>query len=761
MSSADPYSRTWSLSEAALTQLKDLLQLVASELGANAAIAADQDFPPFVSSPEPTTGFTLLISPAFCALLRWWKASSAYQVALSFDWLAIAQFVQSLEPSNSKHETQKAEWLTMLAAGSANQPDWQSEFTLRLVSALSTSSSPPSEQSSRDLPDANASLQQQLEQERLINQVTVQIRQSLDLEVILQTAVEQSRHLLNVDRLVIYQLNLTTKPSNQSQGDVPEGTSRPQGVIIHEARRSDQISSVLDSGEDVCFNGLPSYHDKYLQGTVLSVEDIDLQYASNPCLLDFLRTAQIRAKLVVPILVQQELWGFIIAHDCERARVWQPYEERFLTHIAEHLAIAISQAQLYEQLQRQKQTLEHRVIERTQDLQDAMLAAQLANLAKGEFLAAVSHELRTPLTCIIGMSTTLQRWTDNILDERQKHFLQVIHDSGETLLELINNILDLSKLEAGKAVLNLGEFSLTLLAQQMLRAFHDRAVHNEIELILDIQLAPLHDRCTADQRRVQQILSNLLSNAIKFTNPGGKVTLRLVGDAATTIIQVIDTGIGIPAHKQSLLFQKFQQLDASYQREYSGLGVGLALTKHLVELHDGKIEVESTVGIGSIFTVYLPKTVANLNGRSPSQTSLPSLDKTFGRVALIETNEDTASIICDVLNAAAYQLIWMIEGSMALAQVEILQPQVVLIGHHLADSDGFDIIQSLRQNSATRHLKIIVILAKDDLESQQLCQRIGADDWITKPVVPEQVLVKVNALIAATNSQTSVPIASS
>jgi two-component system sensor histidine kinase/response regulator len=239
-------------------------------------------------------------------------------------------------------------------------------------------------------------------------------------------------------------------------------------------------------------------------------------------LLAFLQQAQVQSKLVAPIIVNQQLWGLLIAHQCFTKRHWQPWELEFLQHIAEHLAIAINQAQLYQQLQAQTQNLEICVIERTQDLRDALAAAQSASRAKSEFLATMSHELRTPLTCIIGMSATLLRWSLGDLSPRQRDYLNTIHDSGEHLLALINDILEVSKIESGRTILEVSEFSLSSLARQSFDSFRREASEHDIQLALDFKISSDRDLFPADPRRVRQILNNLLSNAIKFTPAGGK-----------------------------------------------------------------------------------------------------------------------------------------------------------------------------------------------------------------------------------------------
>lgn len=390
------------------------------------------------------------------------------------------------------------------------------------------------------------------------------------------------------------------------------------------------------------------------------------------------------------------------------------------------------------------------IIERTQELKDAMIAAESASRAKSEFLSAMSHELRTPLTYIIGMSATLMRWSFDDLNSmsksQQQGYLQHIHDRGEHLLELINNILDLSQLESGKTILNLQEFSLSRLAQQCLKDCEASAIQKDIKLKLDIQLAPDYDRTVADPRRIRQILLNLLSNAVKFTTERGEVTLSIVADDEITKIQVKDTGIGIPAEQRSLVFQTFQQLDSSYQRQYEGAGLGLALTKQLVELHGGWIDFESTVGIGTVFTVGIPRRSLMAKPPEPKSEDAGILDYPKGSIILVESHEETAHLISDLLTAAGYQVVWVLDGSTAMNQIDILQP-VLAITAMRPDTDGSDMIHQLRQNPSTKKLKIIALTEAHRPQDQKLATVSGANSVIIEPVQPEELLRKIDGLI--------------
>ncbi len=619
-------------------------------------------------------------------------------------------------------------------------------------------------------------LYQQLEQERLLNQVTAQIRQSLDLPVILSTAVEQLRELLQVDRVVIYQFDndqfVTLQPGIESvDGSFSEelepenpvqilqpATSQFSGQVTYEARSSENIQSVLHQREqDTCFINVPDCREKYCKGFALAVPDIEATYNSYPCLVEFLRGVQVRAKLVVSIVVKEQLWGLLIAHQCFELYQWQEQQIKFVVQITEHLSIAIYQAQLFAQVQQQKQTLENRVQERTQALQDALLAAQSANLTKSEFLAAMSHELRTPLTCIIGISATLLRLqshslaSQKILQQKQQDYLETIHDSGAHLLTLINDILDLSQVEAGKTILQISEFSLTKLAQQSLYLFRDQAVKQGIVLKHEFKIEPKQDLFTADERRVKQILYNLLSNGIKFTPTGGEVTLRLRVADNIAIFKVEDTGIGIPEDQQDLLFEKFQQLDSSYHRQYGGTGLGLALTKQLVELHGGVIQFESTVDVGSTFTVHLPAQSLILKGSNqrkisePISTRLPTQKYPAPNpcFVMIEQDESTATLICELLTASGYQVVWLGEGFTAMTRIELLKPSAVIIDLDLPSQEGYEIINLLKQNPGTEMIKIGALMG-NDFDSKHLEQwKIEADVWLQKPIQSNALIDEV------------------
>lgn len=830
--------------QAAYQLLQQMAELPGAIWLASDAMIADTE-----NRENSSERFAAVVSDGFSALLRGKllddlatngrehsekQVNSPLNVELTFDPGAIGNFLSPLADKLAKITPAPKGQIDLPALKQAiknlksNSAVLQSEFTLNLLDILASNAStntpepldhqtkiepnsapelivpqtlhiPISELADRvEIPNScipfcqsvEDALQQQLQQERLLNQVTTQIRQTLELPVILSKAVERVRDFLDVDRLLIYQFEkvpashngelakeIPTQVSVSAAVQQNSGAYLYLGRVTYEALASDAISSVLNFSESAqCFPDGVLDREKYRKGLALCVENVEKTYVSQPCFLDLMRRAKVRAKLLVPIVVQDELWGLLIAHQCT-VQEWEESKITFLRQIAEHLAIAIYQAELYAEVQQQKCSSEQRVIERTRELRDALAAAQSASLAKSEFLAAMSHELRTPLTCVIGISDTLLRWSygkvgiKEVPIQKQRQYLQTIRDSGDHLLELINDILDLSQVEAGKAVLKISEFSISKLASQSLHALKEKALEKGVELIQEQRIKQECDRFTADPRRLKQILFNLLGNAIKFTPEGGRVILRVwvtedknrtptvrqPGTApagSTAVFQIKDTGIGIPENQRSLLFQKFQQLDSPYRREYGGTGLGLALTKQLVELHGGAIEVNSTVDVGSTFTVYIPiqtqsKDESTKFKYEKSNSSLPLHSSSLrGSLVLVEEDEETAMLICDILTAAGLQVVWMIEGSAAVEQIELLQPNAVIVDMRLPGMNGCEIIQQLRQKTATQNLKILALSAKEIPADQISFVTAGANDCLAKPIHPEQLLDKILSLMA-------------
>ena len=297
----------------------------------------------------------------------------------------------------------------------------------------------------------------------------------------------------------------------------------------------------------------------------------------------------------VPVSVRGHFFGSLVVRTASR-RIFTVEEIKVIECIAEQVAIALFYIQSQDCLEKQ--------IETTKTLEAEKQRSEEANRAKSSFLSVMNHELRTPLSGILGFSRMLLDEIYGSLNQKQMQYVSAISESGEYLLELINDLLDISKIEAEKEELFLEKVPVEDICLSSMSLVQERARQGELELTLD--MADGVSFCKADQLRLKQILVNLLSNAVKFTEAGGSVTLRVRQNEKIIQFAVIDTGIGIKPEDQHKLFQPFSQINNRLSRKHKGTGLGLALSKKLAQLHGGDITLVSEAGQGSCFTLHLP-----------------------------------------------------------------------------------------------------------------------------------------------------------
>ncbi|MHC2991624.1 autoinducer kinase [Pontibacter sp. HJ8] len=384
---------------------------------------------------------------------------------------------------------------------------------------------------------------------------------------------------------------------------------------------------------------------------------------------------------------------------------------------------------------------------------------------KSDFLANMSHELRTPLNSILILSRLLADNAENTLSAKQTDHAQIIHKSGNDLLKLINEILDLSKIESGMIRLETDEIKLQDLTMEPM--FREVASRKQIRFTE--QFTPgSFDTITTDRFRLEQILKNFIGNAIKFTGEGGEVEFsvypvrnrpdfkseQLREQADVVAFAIRDTGIGIPPEKQEVIFEAFQQADTSTTRKYGGTGLGLTISKELAALLGGEIQLESEPGKGSTFTLYLPKTPATQARKkqparvaaAPAQSSTEAMSQVFDKmekngqkdisVLIVEDDKGFSDILADFALAKNFRVLQAYTGQEGLRMARTEKPDAMLLDIHLPDINGWDVLRQIREDKALRHTNVHVMSAYD----KEVIGEHGAnEEYLPKPVTLEML----------------------
>jgi PAS domain S-box-containing protein len=456
----------------------------------------------------------------------------------------------------------------------------------------------------------------------------------------------------------------------------------------------------------------------------------------------FLKEENIVSYYGVPLIVKGKVVGVMEVFNrtpVERDQEWFD----FLNSLAGQAAIAIDNARLWDQVQRHARDLELRVVERTAALNHTNAELEHANRAKDEFLANMSHELRTPLNSILGISESLLEQRRDPLTDYQARSLQIIESSGRHLLELINDILDLSKIEAGKFDYYPQLVELDALCRSSLTFVKSQAARKMIALTYDNETSV--SNITADPRRLKQVLVNLLSNAVKFTPEKGCVTLHVHVDEEQAFVEfaVTDNGIGIAPQDLKLLFQPFVQVDSKLNRQFEGTGLGLSLVEKLTDLHGGSVHVESQVGTGSRFTVRLPwenkKKVdeverAALLDRIEKPAVPAAAHPESGVVLLAEDNMASILTIGEYLKSHGYRFVEAHDGLEVIEKAEIHDPSIILMDIQMPVLDGLEAMRRLRTNPRFANTPIISLTALAMPGDRERCLEAGANEYMTKPV---------------------------
>jgi signal transduction histidine kinase/ActR/RegA family two-component response regulator len=417
-----------------------------------------------------------------------------------------------------------------------------------------------------------------------------------------------------------------------------------------------------------------------------------------------------RSVVAVPMVRDDQIVGSLVVR---RKRTGDFSEETLdlLETFASQSAVALLNARLFRELKVQSAELEQ------------------ASRHKSEFLASMSHELRTPLNAVLGFSEVLLERMFGDINERQEEYLRDIHGSGKHLLELLNEILDLSKVEAGRMDLEYSSFELRSLLEDTAAMVRERASAHGISLRLEVgdEVGQVH----ADKLRLKQVVLNLMTNAVKFTGEGGSVVLRAERSPGSVVITVEDTGIGVPEADRERIFESFQQGGRGSSRE-EGTGLGLTLSRRIVELLGGRMWMESEVGVGSTFGFSLPARDEATGATDGGAQAQPA-----GQVVVIEDDRPSLDLMTAYLSGAALQVTAARDGQSGLEAVRDTRPSAVLLDIRLPGIDGWAVLQALKADPGTRDIPVIVVSI---VEERARGAALGSAGYLVKPVSRDDLL---------------------
>jgi signal transduction histidine kinase/DNA-binding response OmpR family regulator/HAMP domain-containing protein len=497
---------------------------------------------------------------------------------------------------------------------------------------------------------------------------------------------------------------------------------------VSEAIRSRVQNTVIPLRADGGFHAKVA-----LSGEPIRIERMDQvrEQAYKP-MLDLLAT---KSLLIVPLKVEDRVLGVLSVDKFRTNRTVTETDQRLLTTLASQLAIAIANALAYREIEQLNASLEEKVLERTEELRFAKEAAEVASQTKSQFLANMSHELRTPLNAIIGYSEMLQEEAEDLDQEDFIPDLQKIHAAGKHLLVLINDVLDISKIEAGRMDLYLETFDVAAMIQDVTLTIQPLAEqkHNTLEVRCEDGLGAMR----ADLTKVRQALFNLLSNACKFTEQG-TVTLvarrQLFDGRAWMTFRVADTGIGMSSEQMARLFQPFSQADASTTRKYGGTGLGLAISRRFCQMMGGDITVESTPGQGATFTIRLPAEAAlpQTAATSPEDSSTAEAVPEGTPIVLVIDDDPTVhDLMRRFLAKEGFHMLAARSGAEGLRLAKATHPTVITLDVMMPGMDGWSVLTALQADADLAHIPVIMLTIVDD---KNMGYTLGATDYLTKPI---------------------------
>lgn len=633
----------------------------------------------------------------------------------------------------------------------------------------------------RDISDrkkAEEALMESAEREKAFSAVIQKMRQSLDIQTIFTTTTSELRQVVNCDRVVVYQFE-----PDWSGKFVAESVSSEWDSIVHQF--SLPLPSNVTNNDNCAVKNLIDNNafirDTYLQETNGGIYNQGINYlaisdiytAKFPdCYIEILERLQAKAYIVAPIFCGDRLWGLLAVYQNKSSRQWKEAEIAIVIHISNQLGIALQQAELLAQTQKQSEAL-----------QKALLAADAANRAKSEFLASMSHELRTPLNAILGFSQIMSR--DSSIPSAHQKNLSIINRAGEHLLALIDDILEVSKIEAGRTTFNESNFNLIQLLDNLEKMLELKAATKGLELVFEYG-AGIPEYVKTDEAKLRQVLINLLGNAIKFTKVGS-VKLRVSvscdlseenqnyeSEKMQLNFEIEDTGPGINPKEIHLLFEAFGQTETG-RKSGQGTGLGLPISRKYVQLMGGDITVISTPGKGSLFSFKIKVNLPDLEDFSVKKIQAKVIrlapNEPEYRILIVDDVLESRMLINELLTSIGFSIREAENGLEAVNIWESWQPDLILMDMQMPVMDGYEATKEIRAKEQEKIITstvnraeelqtcnspllfnktVIFALTASAFEEQaKIFLSAGCDNFIRKPFQSEFLLEQISLYLGA------------